>query len=396
MTTQPLTGLKVIDAATLFAGPVAAMLLGDYGADVLKIEHPRGDPARTHGPSKDGRSLWWTMMGRNKRAMTLNIGRPEGAEIFRRLASKADIIIENFRPGTLERWGLGYDVLSADNPGLILVRVTGFGQFGPHSHRPGFGTLAEAMSGFADMTGQPDGPPTLPPFGLADGITGFAAAFAAMTAVNSRTRTGRGQVIDIALIEPILTILGTQAVVYDQLGIIPDRTGNRSRANAPRNTYETKDKRWLAISTSSDSIAERLMRLVGADDLVDQPWFSSARGRVEHVEDIDERVAAWIAERTADEAVLAIEAAEAAVAPVYNIADIFADPQFAALKTIIPVNDPVLGDVRMQNVMFRMSRDSGAIHFTGRELGADNQDVLGQELGLSSEEIARLKETGTI
>lgn len=393
---QPLAGLKVIDAATLFAGPVAAMLLGDYGADVLKIEHPRGDPARGHGVGGEGHSVLWTQMGRNKRSVTLNIGKPEGTEIFKRLCSDTDIVVENFRPGTLERWGLGYDVLSALNPRLILVRVTGFGQFGPYARRPGFGTLAEAMSGFAAMTGEPDGPPTLPPFGLADGITGFAAAFAAMTAVESRHRSGRGQVIDIALIEPILTILGAHATAYDKYGTMPKRTGNRSRMNAPRNTYVTRDGKWLAISTSSTSVAERLMRLVGAEEMVEQPWFGSASGRYQHIDEIDSCVAAWIRARDADTVIREMEAAEAAVAPIYNIADIMADPQYQALDTITRVHDDIYGDIRMQNVIFRMSEDAGAIRFTGRPLGGDNAAVLGDELGIGEEERARLREAGVI
>lgn len=393
---QPLAGLKVIDAATLFAGPVAAMLLGDYGADVLKVEHPRGDPARGHGVGGASHSVLWAQMGRNKRSVTLNIGRPEGAEIFKRLCRDADIVIENFRPGTLERWGLGYDVLSAINPRLILVRVTGFGQFGPYARRPGFGTLAEAMSGFAAMTGQPDGPPTLPPFGLADGITGFAAAFAAMTAVESRHRSGRGQVIDIALIEPILTILGAHATAYDKYGTIPKRTGNRSRMNAPRNTYLTRDDKWVAISTSSTSIAERLMRLVGAEEMVTQPWFASASGRYQHVDEIDARVAEWIRARDAETVIREMEAAEAAVAPIYTIADIMEDPQYQALDTITRVHDEIFGDIRMQNVMFRMSEDTGAIRFTGRPLGGDNDAVLGDELGIGEEERDRLRQAGVI
>jgi formyl-CoA transferase len=336
------------------------------------------------------------MFGRNKRAVTLNLGKPAGAEVFKKMARKADIVIENFRPGTLEKWGLSYEELSKDNPGLILVRVTGFGQFGPYANRPGFGTLAEAMSGFADMTGEANGPPTLPPFGLADGITGLAAAFAAMTAIRSRETTGKGQVIDIALIEPILTILGAQAIMYDQLGTIQRRSGNRSKANAPRNTYRTKDGKWLAISTSSTSIAYRLMQLVGADDLTSQPWFAAASGRVEHVDELDGRVAAWIAERSAETVISEVERVQAAVAPVYNIADIFADPQFQALDTITTVRDDVLGDVRMQNVIFRMSRDHGAIHFTGRPLGADNTYVYEELLGLEPLEIEQLRHEGVI
>lgn len=392
----PLAGLKVIDTATLFAGPLAAMLLGDYGADVLKVEHPRGDPARTHGPSKDGIPLWWKMLSRNKRAITLYLGAPEGQELFLRLVRDADVLIENFRPGTLERWDLGYERLSALNPGLVLVRVTAFGQFGPYAGRPGFGTIAEAMSGFAAITGPADSPPTLPPFGLADGIAGLAATSAALMALTARGRTGRGQVVDLALIEPILTVLGAQAVIYDQLGIVQQRGGNRSVKNAPRNTYRTADGKWVAISTSAHSVAERVMTLVGWPEVTKEPWFRTADGRVKHVDALDAKVAAWIGARPMDEVIRAFEAAEAAVAPIYDIADVFKDAQYQALASITPVPDPDLGVLRMQNVIFRMSETPGSIRSTGRKLGEDNDAVYRGQLGLGAAEIAALKAKGVI
>ena len=396
MASGPLAGLKVIDVATLFAGPLAAMLLGDFGADVLKVEHPKGDPARSHGASKDGVPLWWKMVGRNKRAATLYLGNPEGAALFKRLAREADVIIENFRPGTLERWGLGYDALAAENPGLVLLRVTAFGQTGPYSKRPGFGTIAEAMSGFAAITGEPDGPPTLPPFGLADGIAGITGAFAVMTALHARARAGKGQVIDLALIEPILTVLGAQVVTYDQLGTVQPRTGNRSVKNAPRNTYRTADAKWVAVSTSSQSIAERVMKLIGWPEVTKEPWFASAAGRVQHVDALDARLADWIGQRDVDEVVRAFEEAEAAAAPIYDIADVFRDPQYTALGTIAEVPDPQLETLRMQNVMFRLSRDAGSIRSTGKPLGADNESVFVEELGLTPAELAALREKGVV
>ncbi len=392
----PLAGLKVIDASTLFAGPLAAMLLGDFGADVLKIEHPKGDPARSHGKAKGNIPLWWKLIGRNKRAITLYLGSPEGQALFRRLVADADVVIENFRPGTLERWSLGYDELSRINPRLVLVRVTAYGQFGPYSNRPGFGTIAEAMSGFASITGSPDGPPTLPPFGLADGIAGISSALAAMMAIHARTSTGRGQVADVALIEPILTVLGAQAVIFDQLGYVQQRTGNRSAKNAPRNTYKTSDGHWIAVSTSSQAIADRVMRIVGWPEVIDEPWFKSARGRYEHVEELDARVAGWIGTRTRAAVMQAFDEAEAAAAPVYDIRDIFADPQFKALDSITSVPDPDLGTLRMQNVLFRLSQNRGSIRSTGRALGADNDAVYREELGLSSDEIAGLHARGVI
>ncbi|MEC9344656.1 MAG: CoA transferase [Pseudomonadota bacterium] len=396
MSVGPLHGLKVIDVATLFAAPLAAMLLADFGAEVLKIEHPRGDPARHHGGARDGVSLWWKMFGRNKKATTLNLSTSKGREIFLRLAEGADVVVENFRPGTLERWGLGYDELSRRNPRLVLLRVTAFGQFGPYARRPGFGTLAEAMSGFAAITGQADGPPTLPPFGLADGITGIAAAFATMTALRARDDTGRGQVVDIALIEPIMTVLGIQALVYDQLGLVQKRVGNRSVANAPRNTYLTADGKWLAVSTSSQSVAERLIALVGAPELINEPWFASARGRVQYADLLDSKVAKWMSRHDAADAIRKIEAAEAAVAPVYDIADIFEDQHFQAREIITTVADDELGPLRMQNVLFRLSRDPGRILHAGRPLGADNRSVYIEKLGLNEEEFAAMQADGVI
>ncbi|MEV6418870.1 CoA transferase [Streptomyces sp. NPDC051662] len=392
----PLAGLRVLDLATLFAGPLAATMLGDFGADVIKVEHPRRpDPSRGHGPAKDGVGLWWKLLGRNKRAITLDLSSPGGRDLLLRLAAGADVIIENFRPGTLEKWGLGWDELSTANPRLVLTRVTGFGQFGPYSHRPGFGTLAEAMSGFAAVTGEPDGPPTLPPFGLADSIAALATAYAVMTALNGRAVTGRGQVVDLAIIEPILTVLGPGPLWYDQLGYVQPRTGNRSRNNAPRNTYRTADGSWLAVSTSAQSIAERVMCLVGRPELIEEPWFTTGSGRADHADLLDAAVGDWMARHTREEAMAAFEKAEAAVAPVYDIRDVMADPQYQALDTVTEVPDPELGPLRMQNVLFRLSETPGSIRWAGRPHGADTDTVLA-ELGLSRPEIAALRSAGAL
>ncbi|GII81103.1 CoA transferase [Sphaerisporangium rufum] len=389
---KALDGVRVLDLATLFAGPTAAMMLGDHGADVIKIEHPgRPDPARGHGP--DG--LWWKMLGRNKRAMTLDLSRPEGQELLLRLAGDADVVIENFRPGTLERWNLSYERLRAANPRLVLARVTGFGQFGPYAARPGFGTLAEAMSGFAAMTGEPGGPPTLPPFGLADGICALATAFAVLAALRARETTGTGQVADLSIIEPILTVLGAQPTIYDRLGVVQPRTGNRSVNNAPRNTYRCADGTWVAVSTSAQSIAERVMRLVGRPEYAGEPWFATGAGRAEHADELDAAVAGWIGARSRPEVLDAFERAQAAVAPVYDVRDVLADPQLAALDAITTVTDPELGRLRMQNVMFRLSDTPGEIRWPGRPHGADTDAVLA-ELGLAAPEIDALRAKGVV
>lgn len=393
---SPLSPLRVLDLATLFAGPLAATMLGDFGAEVIKVEHPtRPDPSRGHGPSKDGVGLWWKMLGRNKRTLTLDLSTPGGRDTLLRLAATADVVIENFRPGTLERWGLGWKELSAANPRLVLARVTGFGQFGPYAHRPGFGTLAEAMSGFAAITGEPDAPPVLPPFGLADSIAGLATAYAVMTALAARDRTGQGQTVDMAIIEPILTVLGPQPLWYDQLGHVQPRTGNRSANNAPRNTYRTADGSWVAVSTSAQSVAERVMRLVGRPELIDEPWFGSGAERARHADVLDDAVGGWIARHTREEVIEVFEKAEAAVAPVQDITEVMTDPQYRALDTVTTVDDPDLGPLRMQNVLFRLSATPGAIRWAGRAHGADTDAVL-TELGLSEPDIAALRQEGAL
>ena len=375
---------------------MAAMMLADFGAEVIKIEHPvKGDPVRQHGYVKDGIPLWWTLLSRNKQTLALDLGKSEGAALFLDLVEETDVLIENFRPGTLERWGIGPEVLMSRNPSLILVRVTGFGQFGPYANRAGFGTLAESMSGFAAMTGEPDGPPTLPPFGLADGIAALAVSQAILTALYAQKNLssealGKGQVIDLAIIEPILAVLGPQSVIYDQLGIIQPRSGNRSVNNSPRNTYLTKDNKWLAISTSAQSIAERVMRLVGHAEVLEEEWFKQGGTRAQHADLLDRYVGDWIRARDAVEVMNAFEEAEAAVAPIYDMADIFMDPQFRALDTITTVEDPDLGPVRMQNVLYRMSESPGEIRWTGRKKGADTREILSQKLGLTSSQIADL------
>jgi crotonobetainyl-CoA:carnitine CoA-transferase CaiB-like acyl-CoA transferase len=391
-----LAGIRILDVSTLFAGPLAATFLGDFGADVIKVEHPsRPDAARGHGPSRDGVNLWWKTLGRNKRTVTIDLGNPDGAELLLALAAETDVLIENFRPGTLERWGLSPDVLHERNPRLVIARVTAFGQFGPYAARPGFGSLAEAMSGFAALTGEPDGPPTLPPFGLADGIAALATAYAVMVALHSVDQGGVGQVIDMAIIEPILMLLGGQITAYDQLGQTQPRTGNRSVNNAPRNVYRTAENDWVAVSSSSQSIAERVMTLVGRADLTEQPWFTSGHSRAEHADEIDGAVAGWIAERGTEEVITAFEQAHAAVARVYDVAGVMSDPQYKALGTVQTVDDDELGPVKMQNVLFRMSGTPGEIRWAGRRHGADTAGILA-DIGVSADQLAVLRERGIV
>jgi crotonobetainyl-CoA:carnitine CoA-transferase CaiB-like acyl-CoA transferase len=394
MTDGPLSGLRVLDLSTVLAGPLTCQILGDFGAEVIKLEHPRGDSMRGHGRVKDGIPLWWKMISRNKRTVGLYLGDPEGAEAFKALVATADVVVESFRPGTLEKWGLGFETLQEINPRLILVRISGFGQTGPYRTRAGFGTLAEAMSGFAAITGEPDGPPTLPPFGLADSIAGISAAVATTMALYHRdARGGAGQSVDLAIFEPLVTVLGPQPIFYDQLGEIPQRTGNRSNNNAPRNTYRTADEKWVAVSTSAITIAERVLTLVGHPEVITEEWFATGAGRAQHADLLDGYVAEWIAARTRDEVLDEFTRAQAAIAPVYDVADLLADPHVIERESIVTVQDPDLGPMRMQNVLFRMSETPGSIRFTGRPLGADTDAVLGEELGL---DVAALREKGIV
>lgn len=388
----PLEGLRVLDVSTILAGPLCCQILGDYGADVVKIEHPRGgDNMRGHGRSKDGVPLWWKEIGRNKRTVALDLKAPRGGEVFRRLAATADVVVENFRPGTLERWGIGPDVLMAENPGLVVARLTGFGQTGPYSSRAGFGTLAEAMSGFAAATGEADGPPTLPAFGLADSICGIAASSAVLMALRHRDATGRGQVVDLSILEPLMTAVGPGPTVYQQLGEVAQRHGNRSTNNAPRNTYRTSDDKWVAISTSAQRIAERVMELVGHPEVIDEPWFATGAGRAEHVDLLDDHVGSWIAARDRESVLTAFTEAGAAIAPVYDARDLTEDPHVRETQMLVEVDDVDLGPVLQHNVMWRMSESPGRIRFTGRDLGQDTDEVL-RELGYAAEDITALKD----
>jgi crotonobetainyl-CoA:carnitine CoA-transferase CaiB-like acyl-CoA transferase len=397
-TPRPLDGIKVVDAASLFAGPVIASFLGDYGADVVKIEHPRGDTLRGLGWEKDGVSLWWAFVGRNKRSVTLSLSKPEGQELMRKLIADRDVLIENFRPGTMEKWGLGPDVLHEINPGLVIVRVTGFGQTGPYNGLPGFGTLAESISGYAYINGFPDKPPALPPFALGDGVAALTGVAAVMMALWWRAHggEGKGQVVDLSIYEPLFWLLGPQSLVYDQLGIVQERTGNAAPFTAPRNAYQTSDGKWLGLSASAQSIAERVMHIVGRPELVDEPWFANHTGRVAHAEELDEVIQGWIGQRTMAEVMDAFAEGEGAIAPVYSIADIFTDPQYLARETITTVQHPVLGPVKMPNVIPRLSETPGRIDHAGPDLGSSNDAVYLRELGMSQDEIDALRAGGVV
>jgi crotonobetainyl-CoA:carnitine CoA-transferase CaiB-like acyl-CoA transferase len=398
-TEMPLEGLTVIDAGTTIAGPMAASFLGDFGADVIKIELPgRGDPTRQWAPKKDGVSLWWKVSGRNKKMITLNLSKPKGQELFKKLALEADVIVENFRPGTLERWGVGYEDLVTVNPGIVMVRISGYGQDGPYSHRPGYGTIAEAMSGIPSFTGFPDKPPNLSAFPLADAVAALFAALGAMFAIYHRDvkGTGEGQTIDVSLYEPLFRLVESFVTAYDQLGMVKQRRGNRMEESSPRNAYETSDEEWVAISASSQRTFERLAQAIGRPDLPDDPRFVDNPSRVDNAAQLDAIMAEWFEQFCLDDAMAILEQNDVVAGPVYDIRRIFQDPHYEAREDIVEIEDAELGTIRMQGVIPKMSRTPGRVEFAGMRLGEHNDEVYAERLGLSTEEIDRLREEGII
>ena len=386
---QPLAGVKVVDIANFLAGPIASMFLADFGAEVTKVERPdTGDELRFWGNDKNGVGLMYKMVNRNKHSVTADLRTPLGVEIVKRLVADADIVVENYRKGTLERWGLGYDVLSAINPGLIMLRVTGFGQTGPNSHRPGFGTLAEGYSGYAYISGYPDRPPLLPGFGLADDSAGLMGAFLALVALQEKNRSGNGQVIDMAIYEPLFTLLGPQVVDFDQLGLVQERNGSRLPFTAPRNTYRTKDGKWVSMSGSAQSTFERMCEALEVPELVNDPRFLDNRLRIQNAVALDDALQAAIEKFDRDALIALFDEFGAAVAPCNSIAEIFDDEHFKARENIVAVADDELGEpIRMQNVVGKLSRTPGEIRHTGPKLGSSNRDVLIDQLGFDEAEL---------
>lgn len=395
---KALEGVRVLDAAALAAGPLVATYLGELGAEVIKIEQPgTGDAIRKWGAQKNGQGLMWKSVGRNKRTATLNMRQPAGQDLLRKLAATADVIVVNTRPSTLEKWGLSYESLSEENPGLVMLHVTGFGAGGPYTDRPGFGTLGEAMSGFAHTTGQKDGPPTLPSFMLADGVAALTGTYAVLAALYHRdTQGGTGQLIDLNLIEPLARLLEQSILTYDQLGTVQTRFGNKWDISAPRNTYRTKDDQWIAVSGSAPTIARRVFKAIGRADLLERSDFSDPQQRLQNADAVDAAVAEWVLERTLDDAMAVFEREEVAAAPVYDAPGLLADPHLQARNTYAPVEDPDLGPIRMQAPVPRLTKTPAVIEHSGRDLGADNEYVYQEILGLSAAEMADLRSSNTI
>ncbi|ELZ59654.1 MULTISPECIES: CaiB/BaiF CoA-transferase family protein [unclassified Haloferax] len=392
-TNGPLDGLVVLEAGSMISGPTVGRFLADFGATVIKIEHPAfGDHIRRFGPQKDGVGLWHKYLSRNKQSITLNISTNEGAAVFEDLVGEADLLIENFRPGTLERWNVGWERLSEVNDDLVMLRMSGFGQTGPYSERPGFGTLAEAMSGFAYLNGFPDSPPLLPPTGLADNIAALFSTFAVMFALYHRdVHGGGGQYIDTSLIEPIFGLLGPQPLRYDQLGEIESRSGNRSTSSAPRNVYRTGDDRWVAISASAQPLAERTFDAIGRPDLKDDPRFETNEDRLEHVDELDAIIQDWMDDHSREEVLSAFEEADATLAPVYNVEDILNDEHYAAREAFLTVDDPDLGEAVVQNAFPKFSETPGRVDHLGPSLGEHNDAVYRDRLGYDESVLSDLE-----
>ena len=392
----PLDGLRALDLSRLVAGNMVSLQLADYGAEVIKIEDPdKGDPLRAW--RDQGISVHWKVYARNKKSVTLNLRESEGKDLLLRLAATADVLIENYRPGTLERMGLGPDVLHGRNPGMIIVRVSGWGQDGPYRDRPGFGSLVEGMSGFAAKNGYADRPPVLPPLALADMVAGLYGAFAVMVALRDRDSSGpgagKGQVIDLPLLDPIFSIIGPDAAIYKLTGALKPRTGSRSSTTAPRNVFGTKDGRYIAISASIQTMAERLYRTIDRADLIDDPRCRTNADRVQNCDYCEAPVTAFIAARTLEENLTIFQAAEVTAAPVYDIDQFMADPHVRARGIITEVPDPDMGSLPMHPVVPRLSRTPGALRRPAPGLGEHNREILGG-LGLDGgaiDELARRK-----
>ena len=394
----PLAGLTVVEAGTMISAGTVGRFLADFGAEVIKIEHPEtGDHLRHFGPQTDGVGLWWKYLGRNKKSVTLDVSTEEGQVVFEDLVAEADVLVENFRPGTLERWNVGWDRLSTLNPDLVMLGLTGFGQTGPYSDRPGFGTLAEAMSGFAYLNGYEDSEPLLPPTGLADGVAALFSTFAIMFALYNRDASGGGgQYIDTSLVEPIFSLLGPQPLRYQQLDEIEERSGNRSTSSAPRNVYETGDGRAVAISASAQPIAMRVFDAIERPDLKDDPRFADNESRLENIEELDRIIQDWMGDHTREEVLDRFEEYEATIAPVYNAADILDDEHYRARDAVMEVEDDQLGTGLVQNTFPRFSETPGSVDHLGPPLGEHNAEVYGTLLAYDDETLADLAADGVI
>jgi len=395
---KPLKGVRVIDAGNMVAAPFATVLLADFGAEVIKIEHPKyGDGQRKLEPIMNGIPLWWKSVSRNKRCITLDLGKPEGAEIFKQLVKDQDVVVENYRPGTFEKWGIGPDVLRAIDPRIILLRISGFGQTGPYKNRAGFGRVAEAMSGLTNLIGEPDGPPMSPGYPLGDLIAGIFGSLSIMMALYHRDLGGgAGQVIDLALFEAVFRFLDFDPIQYDQMKTVHKRTGNRVAYVAPSSMFKTKDGKYLTLAASTQSVWLRLAEAIGRKDMTTDPKFIDNPARVENSVECNGIVGAWIEQHSRDEVIEHFDKFGVAYSAVFDMEDAFRDIQYHAREAMVRVPDPDLGEAIVQNVVPKFSATPGSVDFLGRKLGEDNEAIYCGELGLSKEKLQELKEAGII
>jgi crotonobetainyl-CoA:carnitine CoA-transferase CaiB-like acyl-CoA transferase len=397
-TPGPLAGLKVIEICTTIAGPACTRLLGDFGADVIKIEPPEGDPVRQMGQHVGDESLYAASILRNKRSVALDLKTPGGRELAFQLIARADILVENNRPGVLERLGLGYEALSARNPGLVMVRISGYGQTGPYAERPGYGAICEAVGGVRHMTGDPDRPPARVALATTDYLSSVYAAFGAMAAIHARASTGKGQVVDVALYEAAFTQMEPIVPAHEKLGVVPMREGSNLPSMAPNSSYPTRDGGWVLIAANSQPTWRRLVALMRQPELLTDPRFETiqARGRPENMKAIDALIAEWTRQHDAEPLEALLREGEVPTTRVYTIADIYADPHFRARDMLQAVPHPVLGHTTQSGVVPRLSATPGGIRHTGPDLAADTRAVLAEDLGLSTERIAELAAAGAI
>jgi formyl-CoA transferase len=396
--TGPLAGYRVLDISTMIAAPFSAALLADFGAHVIKAEMPgTGDTLRNVAPMYAQRSLYWSVLGRNKCSITLDLRVPRGRELMLALVERSDVLIENFRPGTLERWDLSYETLKGANPDIVLTRISGYGQDGPYRDKAGFGTPAAAIGGLTYITGFPDRPPISVPIALADYLAGLFGALGATTALLERERNRKGgQVVDVSLYESVFRLLEAVVPAYGKNGKIRERMGNRTGQSSPIGSYLTADGRYMVLSVSTDRIWLRMTEATGHPEWATDPRFLGNPQRTAHADEVDAAVSEWFASHTAAEAQRILDEAGVPVCPIYSIADIFADPHYEARGDIILPEDPDIGAVPMPAVLPRFSRTPGQVRFVGPPLGAHNAEVYGGLLGLSPDEQARLRETGVI
>ncbi|WP_293947822.1 CaiB/BaiF CoA transferase family protein [Sneathiella sp.] len=392
----PLAGMRVIELGSTVAGPFCARLMADFGADVIKVEQPEGDAVRSMGSRRNGHSLYAASILRNKRLVSIDMREEEGRALARRLCAGADIIVENFRPGTLERWGLGYDDLKVENPGLILVRISGFGQTGPYSDRGGYGVVGEAVSGLREITGDPDRPPPRVATSLTDYITGLYAAFGAMMAVIDRQKTGKGQVIDACLYESAFSFMEPHVPAYQQLGIVAKRAGSRLPGNTPNSIYPTLDGRFIVIAAASDPVFIRLATAVGRPELADDPRFKTAIARARNEDECDRLVSDWTATLPVAEIEERLLEAKVPASRIFTMEDIFSDPQFQDRDMLVNITDPYLGEVTLPGLVPKLSENPGHIWRAGGELGEDTEAVLKDELRLSADDIEKLFRNRTV